>query len=123
MQDYTNRQTGDSMYLKIGYLNYGDKETGRNWKIYGDIRDLNYSFGNLWTWDEYQKCRGDSEFYAGPIDKEEWDKGCLENGKQYFAHASIYFNDKNRFVFCIWNTTAFLLNDEGKTIEVISAAG
>jgi len=104
------------MYLKIKT----DREYG--WKIFGGIKRLNYSFCQMWTYDHYRTMGNGGDFIIGPLDEEEWNKECAEDGTQPFAHANLRLEDGSD-VFVCWNTTAFLLNEEGKTIEVIRARG
>lgn len=108
------------MYLKI--LVEDDGEGKRTWRIIGGIRRLGYSIMNNWTWKDYEFQHNNSDCWIGPMNEEEWAKASTNKGYRKFATASINFED-DTFINCIWDTVAYLLGNDGKTIEVISAAG
>jgi len=103
------------MYLKIAV----DAHKGR-WKIFEGVRSIDYQMMDSWTWEEYQEHVRNCLFITGPYTKEAWDSLCgEENGKIYFIGAVVDFGDG--WKDCVyWCTVAYLLNDDGKTIEAIS---
>ena len=108
------------MYLKV--LVENDGEGKRTWRILGGVRDVGYSIMNNWTWEEYEKWRNNAECWVGPINQEEWTKASTNKGYRKFASVGVHFED-GAYMTCIWDTVAYLLGNDGKTIEVISAAG
>ena len=107
------------MYLKIFVKNDGNEQA---WNIIGGIQSLSYSIMNNVPWEDYEFLRSNKDFWVGPINKEEWSKVSTEKGYRGFVIASLHLENGTN-VSCIWDTVAYLLGNDGKTIEVISAAG